>query len=201
MINGTERTSANLLVTWFVVPYGTAAVAAHSLMDRLDRLLHMPAQGMGLGAGVLAGQNLGAKQPERAEKTGWLAVGLFTAAMFVVSLLIWFWPEFIIRLFNTEPELVKVAANFLRIQIVSVMTFGFIQVLMQCLNGVGDTWIPMLNTLVTLWGVQMPLAYFLPKVGNLGVYGVRWAMVAAVVVRAAIFGWYFKMGWWKRRQL
>lgn len=198
MINGTERTSANLLVMWFVVPFGTAAVAAHSLLDRLDRFLHMPAQGMGAGAGVLAGQNLGAGKPDRAEKTGWLAASLFTGAMLVVSLLIWFWPEFTIRLFNTEPELVKVAANFLRIQIVALMTFGFVQVLMQCLNGMGDTWIPMLNTLITLWGVQMPLAYFLPKVTGLGVYGVRWAMVTAVILRAVIFAVYFKLGRWKR---
>ncbi len=201
MINGTERTSANLLVMWFVVPFGTAAVAAHALMERLDRFLHMPAQGLGLGAGILAAQNLGAKQPDRAEKTGWLAAGLFTGAMLVVSALIWFWPEAIIRLFNTEPDLVEVAVLFLRIQIVALMTFGFVQVLMQCLNGVGDTWIPMINTLVTLWGVQMPLAYFLPKVTGLGVYGVRWAMVAAVVARAAVFAIYFKTGRWKRRQI
>lgn len=201
MINGTERTSANLLVMWFIVPFGDFAVAAHALMERLDRFLHMPAMGLGMGAGVLAGQNLGAKKPERAEKTGWLAATLFTGAMAVVSILVWFWPEYLIRLFNTEPGLVEVAVNFLRIQIVALLTFGFVQVLMQCLNGVGDTWIPMLNTLITLWGVQMPLAYFLPKVPGLGVYGVRWAMVAAVVVRAIIFAVYFKIGLWKRRQV
>ena len=201
MINGTERTSATLLVMWFVVPFGTAAVAAHALMDRLDRFLHMPAMGLGLGAGVLAGQNLGAGKPDRAEKTGWLAAGLFTGAMAVVSAIIWFWPEAIVRLFNTEPELVEVAVYFLRIQIVALMTFGFVQTLMQCLNGVGDTWIPMLNTLITLWGVQMPLAYFLPQVTGLGVYGVRWAMVAAVVARAAVFAIYFKTGRWKRKMV
>jgi putative MATE family efflux protein len=201
MINGTERTSANLLVMWFVVPFGTAAVAAHALMERIDRFMHMPAQGLGMGAGVLAGQNLGAKEPARAEKTGWLAAGLFTGVMAVMSAIIWFWPEAIVRLFNTEPELVDVAVKFLRIQIVALMTFGFVQTLMQCLNGVGDTWIPMLNTLITLWGVQMPLAYFLPQMTGLGVYGVRWAMVAAVASRALVFILYFKSGRWKRKQV
>ncbi|HLB27659.1 MAG TPA: MATE family efflux transporter [Dehalococcoidales bacterium] len=65
---GAERSSANLLVTWFVVPFGTFAVAAHSLLERIDNFIRMPAMAMGQGAGVLAGQNLGAKQPERA---GW----------------------------------------------------------------------------------------------------------------------------------
>jgi len=81
------------------------------------------------------------------------------------------------------------------------MTFGFVQTLMQCLNGVGDTWIPMLNTLLTLWIIQMPLAYFLPKINGLGVYGVRWAMVAAVVARAIVFIIYFKGGRWKLRKV
>jgi putative MATE family efflux protein len=197
VINGTERNSATLLVTWFVVPFGTFAVAAHSLMDRLTNFIQMPAMAMGQAAGVLAGQNLGAKEPERAEKTGWLAVALFTAFMAFVSIFLFFWPEPIIRIFDTEPELVRVASIFLKIQIVSFLTFGFVTVMLNCLNGVGDTWIPMMNTLVTLWGVQMPLAYFLPKIG-LGVYGVRWAMNAAVVARAAVFAIYFKAGRWKR---
>ncbi|MEK7353450.1 MAG: MATE family efflux transporter, partial [Chloroflexota bacterium] len=118
-IQGMERTSATLLVTWFVIPFGTLAVAAHSLLDRVGNFVRMPAMAMGNAAGVLAGQNLGAKQPDRAEKTGWLAVGLFTGGMFFVSTIIWFWPEAIIHLFNTQPGLVKIGANFLRIEIVS----------------------------------------------------------------------------------
>ena len=200
-IQGMERTSATLLVTWFVIPFGTLAVAAHSLLDRVGNFVRMPAMAMGNAAGVLAGQNLGAKQPDRAEKTGWLAVGLFTGGMFFVSTIIWFWPEAIIHLFNTQPGLVKIGANFLRIEIVSFTSFGLVMVLNNCLNGVGDTWIPMLNTLVTLWGVQMPLAYILPKVSGLGVYGVRWAMQVALVARGIFFVVYFVTGRWKRTQV
>jgi putative MATE family efflux protein len=200
-INWTERSSANLLVTWFVVPFGTLAVAAHALMDRVDTLIRMPAMGMGNAAGVLAGQNLGAGQPERAEKTGWLAVGMFSGIMFILSVVMWFWPEYIIRVFNTEPGLVEIAVTFLRIQIVGFMMLGFIITLMNCLNGVGDTWVPTLNTMITMWLVQMPLAYWLPRNTVLGVYGVRWAMVAAMVIRAAVFGVYFKMGRWKRKEI
>jgi Na+-driven multidrug efflux pump len=79
------------------------------------------------------------------------------------------------------------------------MTFGPGMVLNNCLNGVGDTMLPMLNTLITLWAVQMPLAYLLPKVTGLGVYGVRWAMQAAMVIRGVIFVAYFKTGRWKRK--
>ena len=197
----TERSSANLLVMWFIVPFGTAAVAAHALLERVDNFIRMPAMGLGNAAGVLAGQNLGAKQPERAEKTAWLSVGLFTGVMFVISVVVWFWPEYVVSIFNTEPGLVEIAATFLRIQIVHFMVSGITLVLMSCLNGVGDTWAPTLNTLITLWGVQMPLAYLLSRFTTLGVFGVRWAMVIAVVVRAAVYVVYFKTGRWKSKKV
>ena len=200
-INWTERTASNLLVTWFVVPFGTMSVAAHSLMDRVDNIIRMPSMGIGNAAGILAGQNLGAGQPERAERTGWLAVGLFSGIMFVLSLLMGLWPEFVIRIFNSEPGMVDIGVDFLRIQIVGWMMLGFIITLMNCLNGVGDTWIPTLNTLITMWAVQVPLAYFLPKYTDLGVNGVRWAMVAAMVIRAAVFAVYFKTGRWKHKKI
>ncbi|MFC2015125.1 MATE family efflux transporter [Chloroflexota bacterium] len=200
-IMGTERSSASLLVMWFIVPFGTFAVAAHTLMERVDHFLRMPAMGMGSAAGVLAGQNLGADQPERAEKTGWLAVSLFTGVMFVLSVVVWFWPEYIIGIFNNESDLVNIAVMFLKIQIIHFMVSGFTLVLMSCLNGVGDTWIPTLNTLSTLWGVQMPLAYYLSRFTNLGVFGVRWAMVSAVVIRASVYAVYFKLGRWKKKKV
>lgn len=200
-INWTERTSANLLVTWFVVPFGTVAVAAHSLMERVDNIVRMPSMGIGNAAGVLAGQNLGAGEPERAEKTGWLAVGLFSGIMFILSVIMGFWPEYVIRIFNTEPALVETTVTFLRIQIAGFMMMGFIITLMNCLNGVGDTWLPTLNTMITMWLVQMPLAYLLPKYTSLGVNGVRWAIVAAMVIRAAVFALYFKTGRWKSKEV
>ena len=200
-ITGMERSFGNVMVMWFVVPFGTFAVAAHSLMNRVGNFMRMPAMGMGRASGVLAGQNLGAGQPERAERTGWVAAGLFTVIMVVASTAIWFWAEYVIRLFNPEPGLVEIGAAFLRIEIVSFMMFGIVRVLMNCLNGVGDTMIPMLTTLISMWGVQLPLAYVLTRSSDLGVYGVRWALVAGVVIRAIIFAVYFKLGRWKRKQI
>jgi putative MATE family efflux protein len=201
MINGSERNMAQLLVTWFVVPFGTFAVAAHSLIQRIDQFMHLPAQGFGQASGVLAGQNLGAKQPKRAEKTGWMAASLLTGMMVISSLIVWFWGENIVRLFNSEPGLVEIASTFLRIEIISYMVFGLVHTLMNCLNGVGDTLPPMLVTLLTMWAIQVPLAYFLPRLTDLGVYGIRWGIVSAQVMRAVFYAMYFKIGRWKRKQV
>ena len=200
-VAGAERSFANLALMWFVVPFGTAAVAAQSLVQRIDMFIHMPIMGLGMGSGVLAGQNLGARQPERAERTGWQAAALVTALMAIVSVLIWFGAEYVVRIFNSEPELVEITCAFMRIQIVGYMVFGMVIVLMQCLNGVGETIVPMLTTLITMWGVQVPLAYVLPRITNLGVYGVRWAIVISNIVRSVIYTVYFKLGRWKRKQV
>ena len=172
-ITGMERSFANLVMMTFIVPFGTLAVAAHSLCRRIESFVHMPTQGLGMASGVLAGQNLGADQPGRSERTGWLAVGLVTAVMLVGAIATWFWAEGMVGIFNKEPGL----------------------------NGVGDTMITMVVTLVTVWAVQVPLGYFMPKIGNLGVNGVRWAMVIALVVRAFTYALYFRMGRWKRKKV
>jgi Na+-driven multidrug efflux pump len=119
--------------------------------------------------------------------------------MVVVALLVWFQAESVVHLFNKENDLVQVASSFLRIQIIDYLMFGLVVVLAYCLNGAGDTMIPMLGILGTMWLIQVPLAYFIPKWTELGVYGVRWAGVIAIVVRAGIYATYFKMGRWKRR--
>ncbi|MFC2015131.1 MATE family efflux transporter, partial [Chloroflexota bacterium] len=199
--NGMERSFANVVLMWFIVPFGTAAVAAHPLVQRIDSFLHMPVMGLGQASGILAGQNLGANQPERAEKTGWQAAILVTLGMLIGVVVVWFWAEHLVGVFNKEPALVEIASHFMRIQIVSYLVFGFVIVLMNCINGVGDTIVTMLVTLATMWGMQVPLAYLLPKYTGLGVYGVRWAIVSAMVARAIIFTGYFKSGRWKRKQV
>ena len=197
-----ERSFADFVLMLFISPFGTIAVAAQSLAQRIDQFIQNTAGGLGTAAGVLAGQNLGAGKPERASRTGWLASGLATGVAIIFSLIIWLWIKDILRIFTSDPALIQTTATFLRIQIVSYLVWGLVVALSMVLNGVGDTMIPMLTNLVTMWGVQMSLAYFLPRlVPGLDVYGVRWAIVAGIGVRAIIYPIYFKSGRWKRKKV
>jgi putative MATE family efflux protein len=200
-INMVLRSLVGVVMVIFIVPFGTFAVAAHSLSQRAEAFLEVAALALGNAGGVLAGQNLGAGKPERAARTGWLAVGLATGFMLVIAIVILVWPEQVVRLFGTEPGLVEVGSKFLMIATVGFVMMGPAAVLTNCLNGVGDTMIPLLASLVTMWGLQLPLAVFLPRVANLGVYGVRWAMVIALAMRAFTYIFYFRLGRWKRRKI
>ena len=200
-ITGMQRFFPGLVLVWFVSPFGTFAVAAYSIMQRIDNFVRVPAASLGNSSGILAAQNIGAGQPERAERGGWLAAGAYSGLMVIVVVILWFWAEGAIGIFNTEPGLVEIAAAFLRIQLVGYLVFGVVVVLSMCVEGVGDTLPSMIVTLVTMWLVQIPLAYYLPEFTNLGVHGVQWAIVAALLVRAVFFTTYFKMGRWKRKKV
>ncbi len=200
-VTGIERSFANLILIPFVTPFGTNAVAAHSLIQRIAQFLYMPGMGFGQAAGVLAGQNLGAGQPRRAARTAWLAVGLFSAIMVVGAVTIAFTAEGIVGIFASSPEVRQLGGDFLRIEIASFLVFGLVMVLSQCLNGVGDTMVPMLITLLSMWLLQVPLAYFLSQHTPLGVYGVRIAIVSAILLRAVIYGTYFRTGRWQHKRI
>jgi putative MATE family efflux protein len=191
----------SIVFMWFIAPFGTLAIAGHNLVSRVDMFVLMPAMGLGSAAGILAAQNLGAQQTGRAAKTTWIAIGWFTGLMAVFSVVVWFYAGSIVRIFNPEPGLIDLAAKFLKIQIASYMCNGLMMVMMNVMNSVGDTLIAFIIDLVTMWGIRVPLAVLLPHVANLGVYGVRWALVADTVSSAVVFIIYFQSGRWKRKKI
>ncbi len=200
-IMGMERSLGNIVLMLFIAPFGTLAVAGHSLMQRIEAVLRMPTNGLGVGAGVLAGQNLGAGYPERAEKSGWMAVGIGEVFALIASIAAFIWADQVIRVFNSDPEMVAVAGGFLRIAAAGYLSIGIYFVLQQCISGTGDTLPPMLIALLNFWLVQITLAFLLPRYTNLGVYGVRWAIVAGMIVGAIAYAIYFRMGRWKNKRV
>jgi len=198
---GMDRNLSQFVLMWFIAPFGTAAVAAHTLGQRVEMFVLMPAWGLGMAAGVLTGQNLGAQQPERAERSGWIGGALVTAVVVVLGAAIAIWAETIVRIFNNDPELVATASAFLRIAVVGYLAMGMGAALQQCIMGSGDTVVPLIIGLVAGWGIQMPLTLFLTRVAESGVYGVRWAMVVPVAISGVAYIIYFRRGRWKRMQV
>ena len=200
-IMGVQMSFGNLIFAWFMVPFRTLAVAAHSLFQRVMMILFLPTWALSAGAGVLVGQNLGASQPARAERTGWLAAGIVEVIILIASAAILLWAEEVIRIFTSEPDLIEIASAFLRIATAGYLMMGLVTVLQQAISGAGDTVPPMVFSIVTVWAVQLPLAYLLPRVTDLGVYGVRWALVAGMVVGGIAYSVYFRAGRWKRKRV
>ena len=196
-----QRSLGDLALTWFIVPFGTLAVAAHSLASRVDMFLFMPGTGLGSGAGVLVGQNLGAHQPERAERGAWLAVGFVEVFMVACSIVILLWAENIMGIFTTETSLIHLGSIFLRIATASYLVLALVLVLQSCIAGAGDTVPNMIINVGMIWGVQLPLAFLLPRVTGLGIFGVRWAIVASTFAGTIAYVTYFRLGRWKTKKV
>lgn len=198
-IMGVQMSLGNFILIRLISPFGTSAVAAHTIWQRIDMLLLMTVMGIGMGAGILAGQNLGAGKPERAVKSAWTAALMGEGFLLISGVFILFGAESVVRLFNSEPALVETGAAFLRIAASSYPIVSFYLVFQYCISGSGDTIPPMIFSIVGTWLVQLPLAYFLPKITNWGVYGVRWAMVITAILLTICFILYFLSGRWKRK--
>jgi putative MATE family efflux protein len=120
-----------LILMEVVAPFGTLAVAAHTLGQRIDFLLFMPLMGLGMSSGVLVGQNLGARQPQRAEKNGWIALALAEAVLGTAAIIIFFFASGTIHIFSSDPALDGIASSYLKIACAAYSVAAFNMVLQQ----------------------------------------------------------------------
>jgi putative MATE family efflux protein len=198
---GLGKAFGDLILTWLLIPFGTTALAAHNIISRIESFINTPSTGLGTGAGVLVGQNLGARQAKRASRSGWLAMGLVAGFMICCSVALLLLSETIIRFFTADPDLVKLGALFLRIATAGYLGLCIVLTMQYCIPGSGDTLAPMFITIGALWVVLLPLAYLLSRFTGLGVYGVRWAIVVGFTVGAIAYITYFWKGRWKRKKV
>ena len=199
-VTGMQSTLGQFILIRFMSAFGTVAVAAHTISQRAEMILIMPVMGLGTSAGILAGQNLGAGQPERAEKGGWMAAGMALGLVVACCLGLLLGAESVVAIFSKEPGVIDLTSTFLRIATAGYVLIGFVMTFQFCVSGAGDTVPPMLMSLFMTWAVQLPMAYVLPKYTDLGVYGVRWAIVISLAVAAVANVTYFRTGRWKRKR-
>jgi putative MATE family efflux protein len=194
-------TASWLFLVKLIQDFGSTATAGYTIALRIMAFSTLPSWGLGAAAGTLVGQNLGAKRPERAEQAVWRA-GFFNMVFLgLVSLLILFRGHSLLGLFSADAGVINVGATCLRIISVCFVPYAYGLVIMQCLNGAGDTFTPVIINFVSYWIIQLPLAFLLSRSFHLGVNGVFAAISATNMVLAAMAGYLFKIGRWKRMSL
>jgi len=201
LVMNIQRSFGTFILTWLIAPFGTIAVAAHSLMARIQMFVFLPGMALGMGAGVLVGQNLGAGQPERATRSSWLAVVIVEAFMIVCSAVLLLWAEVVVGIFTDDAALIELCSVFVRIAAAQFVVMGFVSVLQNTLAGAGDTVPNMVISLAIIWILQLPVAFVLSRYTSLEVYGVRWAMVVSTLTGAIAYIIYFRTGRWKHKKV
>lgn len=173
------------------------ASAGYQIAIRIVIFFILPAWGMSNAAATLVGQNLGANQPERAERSVIQTATYSAIFMGIVSILFLVGAEWIVSIFTREPEVVKYAVNALRIISTGYVFYGIGMVMINTFNGAGDTWTPTFINFAGFWMFQIPLAYVLAITFDLGPLGVFIAIPVAETVITIASVILFRRGKWK----
>ncbi len=184
-----------------VASFGAAAVAGYTVSIRLILFTLLPAWGLSNAAATFVGQNLGAKQPQRAEQGVWWTLGITSVYLLVLSFGYYLWAGPLVRAFTQDPTAAEYGVQALRIFAIGYVVFGLGLIPVQAFNGAGDTATPTLLNFVCFWLVEIPLSYYLAVSLGYAVEGVIWAVVIAEVLLAAIAIWLFRRGKWKLKEI
>ncbi|HEX8881067.1 MAG TPA: MATE family efflux transporter [Candidatus Acidoferrum sp.] len=181
--------------------FGSAALAGYTIAIRILIFAILPSWGLSNAAATLVGQNLGAKQPERAQisvwRTGFYNM-LFLGFLGVIFLL---FATPIIHLFSNDPAVVPLAATCLRILSYGNIGYAYGMVMLQAFNGAGDTVTPTYVHFFGFWLLEIPLAYFLAITAQMGANGVYISIVIAEAAIAVAGILLFRRGRWKGQQI
>ena len=180
---------------------GDHGSAGYQTALRIMMFFILPAWGLSNAAATLVGQNLGAKQIERAEKSVYTTAKynvIFMASITIITLV---FGQYIISFFTNDEIVKAVAVEALQIMCIGFVFYGIGMVLINTFNGAGDTWTPTGINFFGFWLFQIPLAYILAKHFNMGPKGVFIAIPVAetAITLAGIF--FYKRGRWKRTQV
>ena len=194
-------TSSWVFLVRIIAVSGPEALAGYTIAIRIIIFLLLPAWGLSNAASTLVGQNLGAKKPERAERAVWVTGYVNMAFMGFMGLTLFIFPEFWVRLFINDAAVVENGILSLRIISAGFLFYALGMVLMQGFNGSGDTTTPSIINFICFWLFEIPLAWLLAIVLNMGLTGASIAIVCAESFLALVALYLFRKGKWKLREV
>ena len=191
---------AYVVSTMIVAPLGTIAIAAHSLAITVESLCYMPGFGIAEAATTLVGQGIGAGQRMLTRSFAFMSVGLGISVMTLMGVLMWTFAPELMALMSPVEEVIAQGSQVLRIEAWAEPMFAAAIVSNGVFIGAGDTLIPAIMSLSSMWAVRLTMAATLAP--RYGLKGVWTAMAIELSFRGSIFLIrLFKGGWAEKLKL
>lgn len=170
--------------TRLIAPLGAVAIAANSFAVTAESLCYMPGYGIASAAATLVGRSVGAGEEKAARRYGSICTAMGAAFMGCTGLAMMFLCPFVFMLLTPDEAVRTLAAQVLRIALFAEPLFGVSIVAAGALRGAGDTLVPSLLNLASIWIVRIGLALLL--IGPLGLHGMWIAMAVELCVRGLL---------------
>ena len=181
--------------------FGAEALAGTTIAIRIIIVTILPSWGLANAAATLVGQNLGAGQPQRAEKSVWHCAIYNAIFLGIVTVIFIVFAEPMVGFFSTDPDVIATGVSCLRFIAYGYVFYAFGMVMIQAFNGAGDTWTPTWINLACQWAIQLPLAYFLSRHTGLEAQGVFVSISLGESILAVVGAVMFRKGKWKERSV
>ena len=179
--------------------FGTAVIAGYSVAIRLESLALAPAISFSQALSAFVGQNIGANKSERI-KTGLIATMKIAGIVTIlITMFLIIFSNAIMGLFTDDLEVIRVGNQYLT----TVSIFYFVFTMMFIYNGLargaGDTFIPMIISLISLWLIRIPFAWYFSE--KFGAQGIWWSIPAGWMIGYMLSYFYYKTGRWKTKNV
>lgn len=177
--------------------FGTNTLTAYGAAGKIDTIITQAILTLSGALAAFCGQNIGAGRLDRVKKGlrftmyANIALGLLTFAA------VYLFGDSMMRIFTNDADVIVIGKEYLLIICGFFIVHGALNVYNGALRGAGDTLFPMVTSLVCLWIIRIPLAYYLSS--WLGRSGIWWAIVASITIGLIVTFIYYKTGIWKRR--
>ena len=192
---------ARTCLTRLVSAYGVPTLAAWVIVQRISNFALIPTMGLSRALPAMVGQNLGAARPDRAARS----VSLTTRATALVGggilgLLALLAPQ-ALALFSRDVETIRIGTWAVRVLSAGYLGLALNYVFDAAQAGAGDTLSPMVINLISLWLIQVPLAYLLSRPVGLRANGIWFGLAVGWIAQAILMGWRFRQGHWKLKRI
>jgi putative MATE family efflux protein len=181
--------------------FGSASLAGFTIAFRVLIFTLLPAWGLSGAAATLVGQNLGAKQPQRAEEAVWLTTRYCMIFMASVTGIYLLFNHQLAGFFTDIPEVRDIAAQGLWVIVLGYVFFAIGMVITQAFNGAGDTKTPAWINIGVLWFLEIPLAYLLAFTFGFGHLGIFIAIAFCHSFHSLVSLFIFRKGKWKAMEV
>ncbi|CEK34087.1 drug/sodium antiporter [[Clostridium] sordellii] len=189
----------NITLQSLVNSYGTSAMAAFGAGSKIETFISLPIMNLGSAVSTFVAQNIGANKVDRVKKGVKSSINMSLSISLFVIIIFFLFKENLIKLFNTDPEVVSIGCRYLLTIGPFFFLIGTSFMLTSAIRGAGASMFAMISSMISLWIARIPASYLLSSF--YGVNGIWMGIPIGWCVGLIVTGIYYKNGYWKNKSV